>query len=147
MILRFQIERMERGGCHHPFLLMIRIGIEEKGMSGMDRITMQSTVCAAKNQVSCDLAGEAVILSLDQGMYYTMNPVGARIWSMLQTSMPVQEILDSLMSEFEIGAETCEVIPIKNDTVCIAQVFVKIKQLSGFDKIYRSLHHPHHIFL
>lgn len=74
----------------------------------MDRITMQSTVCAAKNQVSCDLAGEAVILSLDQGMYYTMNPVGARIWSMLQTSMPVQEILDSLMSEFEIGAETCE---------------------------------------
>jgi hypothetical protein len=108
MILRFQIERMERGGCHHPFLLMIRIGIEEKGMSGMGRITMQSTVCAAKNQVSCDLAGEAVILSLDQGMYYTMNPVGARIWSMLQTSMPVQEILDSLMSEFEIGAETCE---------------------------------------
>lgn len=74
----------------------------------MDRISMRSTVCAKKNQVSCDLAGEAVILSLDQGMYYTMNPVGARIWSMLQTSMPVQEIRDVLVSEFEIGAEICE---------------------------------------
>jgi len=74
----------------------------------MGRISMQSTVCAAKNQVSCDLAGEAVILSLDQGIYFTMNPVGARIWSMLKTSIPVHEIRDSIMSEFEIGEETCE---------------------------------------
>ena len=74
----------------------------------MCRISMQSTVCAAKNQVSCDLAGEAVILSLDQGMYYSMNPVGARIWSMIQMSISVKEIRDTIISEYEIGAEICE---------------------------------------
>jgi hypothetical protein len=47
-------------------------------------IAKTSTVVAAKDQVSCDLAGEAVILNLKSGIYYGLNPVAARVWSLIQ---------------------------------------------------------------
>jgi hypothetical protein len=40
-------------------------------------IVKTSTVVAAKDQVSCDLVGEAVILDMKSGIYYGLNPVGA----------------------------------------------------------------------
>ena len=41
-------------------------------------------VKAAKEQVSCDLAGEAVILNLKSGQYFGLNEVGTRIWNLIQ---------------------------------------------------------------
>src|ERR1700730_14483347 len=43
-----------------------------------------SRVEAVPDQVSCDLAGEAVILNLKNGIYFGLDPVGARIWSLIQ---------------------------------------------------------------
>jgi len=34
---------------------------------------------------TCDLAGEAAILGLKNGIYYGLDPVGARIWNLIQT--------------------------------------------------------------
>ena len=39
---------------------------------------------ATKDQVSCDLAGEAAILNIKSGVYYGLDPVGARIWNLMQ---------------------------------------------------------------
>ena len=47
-------------------------------------ISDRSVVVAAKDQVSCDLAGEAAILNIKSGVYYGLDPVGARIWSLVQ---------------------------------------------------------------
>lgn len=63
---------------------------------------------AAKNQVSCDLAGEAVILHLNSGTYYGLNAVGARIWSLVQAPMTVNDLRDALLQEYDVGPERCE---------------------------------------
>ena len=48
------------------------------GGSGMTpTISDRSIVVAAKDQVSCDLAGEAAILNMKNGVYYGLDPVGA----------------------------------------------------------------------
>ena len=47
-------------------------------------ISGSSIVVAAKAQVSCDLEGEAAILHRDSGVYYGLDPVGARIWRLVQ---------------------------------------------------------------
>ena len=69
---------------------------------------LSSRVIAARDQVSCDLGGEAAILQLASGTYYGLNPVGARVWALLQQPRTVREIHDALLAEYEVGPEQCE---------------------------------------
>ena len=71
-------------------------------------ILPQSTLVAVKDQVSADLAGEAAILHLKSGVYYGLDPVGARIWELLKTPRTVAEIRDALLREYDVEPETCE---------------------------------------
>lgn len=66
------------------------------------------TVVAAKDQVSSELDGEAVILNLKTGVYHGLDPVGARIWHLLQESRTVNDILNTLLEEYEVEPERCE---------------------------------------
>jgi Coenzyme PQQ synthesis protein D (PqqD) len=67
-----------------------------------------STVVAAKDQVSSDLGGEVAILDLKAGVYYGLDAVGARIWSLIQEPRTVIEIRDILLEEYEVEPERCE---------------------------------------
>jgi hypothetical protein len=67
-----------------------------------------STVVAAKDQVSSDLGGEVAILDLKAGVYYGLDAVGARIWSLIQEPRTVNEIRDILLEEYEVEPEHCE---------------------------------------
>ncbi|PYO16907.1 MAG: PqqD family protein, partial [Gemmatimonadetes bacterium] len=51
--------------------------------SGDGAIATSSVVVATKDQVSSDLAGEAIVLSLRTAMYYGLDQVGARIWELV----------------------------------------------------------------
>jgi hypothetical protein len=66
-----------------------------------------SVVVAVKDQVSCDLAGEAAILNIKSGLYYGLDPVGARIWSLMQEPRPVAEIQDAIAAEYDVEPERC----------------------------------------
>lgn len=67
-----------------------------------------SIIVAAKEQVSCDLSGEIAILNLKNGIYYGLNPVGARIWNLIQEPRTVNQIRDHLLQEYEVKVEECE---------------------------------------
>ena len=67
-----------------------------------------SIVVAAKDQVSTDLAGETVILSLDSGVYYGLDAVGARIWSLIEEPRTLNEIRDAILEEYEVEPGRCE---------------------------------------
>lgn len=78
----------------------------------MDTMTQElskrSIIAVAKEQVSCDLAGEAAIMDLKSGQYYGLNPIGARVWSLIQQPKSIGEILQTLLGEYEVDAEKCE---------------------------------------
>ncbi len=76
--------------------------------SQMSAISRGSVVVVAKDQVSCDLTGEAAILNLNDGMYYGLNEVGARIWSLLSEPITVGRIRDELEREYDVNSERCE---------------------------------------
>jgi hypothetical protein len=71
-------------------------------------ITVTSIVVASQNQLSCDLAGEAAILNLKNSVYYGLDMVGARIWSLIQTPTTVGAVRDAIVREFDVEAEQCE---------------------------------------
>lgn len=74
-------------------------------MSSM--ISDRSVVVAAKDQVSCDLAGEAAILNIKSGVYYGLDPVGARIWTLMQEPRAVAEIQNTITGEYDVEPERC----------------------------------------
>ena len=70
-------------------------------------VSMTSTVVATREQISCDLVGEVVILDLKSGVYYGLDAVGARIWSLIQEPMAVSDIRDIILAEYEVDADRC----------------------------------------
>lgn len=70
-------------------------------------ISDQSVVVATKDQVSCDLAGEAAILNIKSGVYYGLDPVGARIWNLMQEPREVAEIQNAITNEYDVEPERC----------------------------------------
>ena len=71
-------------------------------------INLDSIVVATENQVSSDLGDEMVILGLKSGVYYGLDPVGARVWSLLQEANTVAQIKTVLLQEYEVESERCE---------------------------------------
>jgi hypothetical protein len=71
-------------------------------------ISATATIVASKNQVSCDLAGEAAILNLENSVYYGLNPLGARIWSLIQAPATVTALRDAIVDEYDVDADRCE---------------------------------------
>jgi hypothetical protein len=72
------------------------------------RLLLHSIVTVAPEQVSCPLGEEAAILNLKNTVYYGLNPVGARVWSLLQTPRSVAELRDALLEEYDVEAQRCE---------------------------------------
>jgi hypothetical protein len=68
----------------------------------------EAAFVVSQEQVSCDLSGEAVILNLATGMYYGLNPVGTRVWELLQQPRTVAELREALLSEFDVDSGRCE---------------------------------------
>lgn len=73
-----------------------------------DMISLTATVRASPDQISCDLAGESVVLSLKNSLYYALDPVGTRIWELLQEPRTVASIRDVILEEYEVEATRCE---------------------------------------
>jgi coenzyme PQQ synthesis protein D (PqqD) len=71
-------------------------------------LSVHSIVVAASEQVSCPLGEESAILNLKNSMYYGMNPVGTRIWTLLKEPRSVQQLRDALLNEYDVDAASCE---------------------------------------
>jgi hypothetical protein len=82
--------------------------MKSKEASQMSEISCGSVVVGAKDQVSCDLNGEAAILNLNDGMYYGLNEVGARIWTLLNEPITVSRIRDQIEREYDVDSDRCE---------------------------------------
>lgn len=72
------------------------------------KIELDSVVVAVSDQVSCDLHGEAAVLNLKTGVYYGLDEVGASIWRMLAQPRRVDELVDAVLDEYEVGRDECQ---------------------------------------
>jgi hypothetical protein len=72
------------------------------------RLDADTRVVAARDQVSAQLDGEAVVLSLADGVYYGLNPVGATVWTLLEQPRTVAELRDAVVAEYDVDAATAQ---------------------------------------
>lgn len=54
------------------------------------------------------IENEAVLMSIEEGYYYALDPVGTSIWNIL-TKHPstLKELATQLMEEYDVDKETC----------------------------------------
>ena len=58
--------------------------------------------------LTTDLDDAIVMMDVDQGAYYELDPIGARIWRLLETPGSVAEICIALTTEFGVDHQTCQ---------------------------------------
>jgi hypothetical protein len=79
------------------------------GTTGMgELLSVHSIVVKSTEQVSCALGEERAILNLKNCVYYSLDPVGARVWDLLREPRSVSELRDSLFEMYDVEAELCE---------------------------------------
>ena len=72
-------------------------------MSTNPQFSDDAVVVAVNDQLTCDLAGEAAVLHLPDGVYYGLNETGAFLWERLKQPVRVAELRDALLSEFDVS--------------------------------------------
>ena len=68
---------------------------------------INSLVSRSADQVSTTLQDEVVILNVKTGKYYNLNPVGSRIWELIEQPASVNLIVDAIMNEYNVERERC----------------------------------------
>ncbi|SHK78835.1 lasso peptide biosynthesis PqqD family chaperone [Rhodothermus profundi] len=70
-------------------------------------LTLETVVVASPEQVSSKLGDEVVILNLRNGVYYGLDPIGTRIWELIQEPRSVRQVCEVLLEEYEVTFEQC----------------------------------------
>lgn len=71
-------------------------------------ISSNSIVQQMDNIVASEIDGETVMMSIDSGSYYGLDPIGSRIWALVENPMKVADLINVLTNEYDVDQETCE---------------------------------------
>lgn len=71
-------------------------------------MTRETTLHLLKQLQATDLCGDKVMIDFDSGKYYLVKGTGSAIWEMLTDKITVGEIIDHLLSEYDVSPEECE---------------------------------------
>jgi hypothetical protein len=69
---------------------------------------LESLVYLQPDQVSCQLGDEHVILSLNAGVYFGVNPLASFIWKTITDAKPVRDIRDAILAQYDVTPARCE---------------------------------------
>lgn len=90
-------------------------------------ITLDSIVVASRDQVSSDLAGDTVLLSMTSAKYYGFAGVGSRIWALVATATPVRTVCDAIAAEYDVERAECEADVIGFLDQCVKSGLVEVR--------------------
>ena len=50
---------------------------------------------------------EVILMSIEADSYFGLDPIASRIWELLEQPLDLDELVEKLMEEYEVDAETC----------------------------------------
>jgi hypothetical protein len=66
-----------------------------------------TVVAACDTVLASPLGGEVVLLEPEEGVYYSLNEVGARIWDIIRDPVSVDMICGLIAREYDVDLEEC----------------------------------------
>ena len=55
-----------------------------------------------------EIDGEKIMMDLENGCYFMLNDVASRIWELVEEAKSTEEIIDTLLGEYEVERSVCE---------------------------------------
>ena len=79
-------------------------------------MNLDRTFRVPETVIAQTIAGETVILDLSGGLYFSLDPVGARIWELLATGATLFEVATQMHAEYDVSRDTleCDVVTLGN---------------------------------
>lgn len=71
-------------------------------------INRDSKVVIGKSVSTSEIDNEKVMIDFETGKYFMIKGVGNDIWERVQSEISVDDLISSLLSEYEIDEPTCE---------------------------------------
>ncbi|MDC7223196.1 MAG: PqqD family protein [Spirochaetales bacterium] len=69
---------------------------------------LRDTFKAAEDVISTEMDGEAVLMHVPKGKYFSLNETGSLVWTMLERGpASLQEMADAVLAEFEVEEDRC----------------------------------------
>ena len=113
-----------------------------------NEITLNSVVTKSEDQVSTELDGETVLMSIEQGNYYGMDKILSHIWTIIETPIPVSTLCDQLIAEYDVKRDACETDGTKRiKRTCERKSFENIMIIRLFFKLFRLSPYEFLVFL
>ena len=69
------------------------------GVTASDQFTIHPSV------ICRELSGETVLLNLESGVYYGLDPVGTRVWQLLQLGKTIDGVCEVMLDEFDVSQD------------------------------------------
>jgi len=60
---------------------------------------------AAENVIYKAVGEELVLLDLERGIYYGLDPVGARMWQLLASGSSIETVVEAMLDEYDVERE------------------------------------------
>ncbi|MEC9346909.1 MAG: PqqD family peptide modification chaperone [Pseudomonadota bacterium] len=67
---------------------------------------LQTVVAQRTDTVAADIAGEIVVMDVEQGKYFGLNDIGSDIWRRLENPMTVDALCAALVVDYDGDLET-----------------------------------------
>ena len=70
-------------------------------------ISLTTVVERNEAMVFTEIDDVIVMMDTDEGRYYELDEIGARIWALLESGASVAAICDALLKDYEVAPEDC----------------------------------------
>lgn len=72
------------------------------------KISPESVVSQIDDIVASDIDDEKVMMSIEKGEYFGLDPIGSRVWELIENPVRVSALIDELLLKYDADRETCE---------------------------------------
>lgn len=74
----------------------------------MPSITLDTLISRADGFTTAPVQDELMMLNVEQGAYYSLDPIAAEIWNMIENPASVGEIIEKLLKRYDVTPEQCQ---------------------------------------
>ena len=75
---------------------------------GQTDIGLTTIVARDEAVIFTEIDDVIIMMDVDEGRYYELDEVGARIWAVIESGASVAAICDALREEYEVAADVCQ---------------------------------------
>jgi hypothetical protein len=75
----------------------------------MGMLSLSDVICANEQQVAAKIMdGEAILIHLGTGAYYSMGAAGGFIWSLVENQLSLEDVVAAVTERYEVARDRAE---------------------------------------